>query len=59
MFARSANGGLSFSAPQRINDVRVNPSKWHWFGTFSVAPIALKVARKWQTHFLILATKSS
>ena len=38
MFARSTNGGLSFSAPQRINDDPVNPSKWHWFGTFSVAP---------------------
>src|SRR6266536_3274213 len=38
MFARSTNGGLTFSAPQRINDDPVNPSKWHWFGTFSVAP---------------------
>src|SRR5437773_3983075 len=38
MFARSTNGGVSFSAPQRINDDPVNPSKWHWFGTFSVAP---------------------
>src|SRR6266508_1712581 len=38
MFARSTNGGTSFSAPQRINDDPVNPSKWHWFGTFSVAP---------------------
>src|SRR5213594_109016 len=38
MFARSTNGGASFSAPQRINDDPVNPSKWHWFGTFSVAP---------------------
>jgi hypothetical protein len=38
MFARSTNGGASFSAPQRINDDPINPSKWHWFGTFSVAP---------------------
>src|SRR5882724_4109175 len=38
MFARSTNGGLSFSAPQRINDDPVNSSKWHWFGTVSVAP---------------------
>jgi hypothetical protein len=38
MFARSTNGGVSFNAPQRINDDPVNPSKWHWFGTFSVAP---------------------
>src|SRR5437899_3548167 len=38
MFARSTNGGLSFSAPIRINDDPVNSSKWHWFGTLSVAP---------------------
>jgi hypothetical protein len=38
MFARSTNGGQSFSAPQRINDDPVNSSKWHWFGTLSVAP---------------------
>ena len=38
MFARSTNGGASFSAPQRINDDPVNPSKWHWFGTLGVAP---------------------
>jgi hypothetical protein len=38
MFARSINGGLSFSAPQRINDDPVNHSKYHWFGTLSVAP---------------------
>src|SRR5204863_5837607 len=30
--------GLTFSAPHKINDDPVNPSKWHWFGTFSVAP---------------------
>jgi len=38
MFVRSTDGGLTFSAPHRINDDPVNPSKWHWFGTFSVAP---------------------
>src|SRR6266853_572723 len=38
MFVRSTNGGLSFSAPVRINDDPVNSSKWHWFGTLSVAP---------------------
>jgi hypothetical protein len=38
MFVRSTDGGLIFSAPQKINDDPVNPSKWHWFGTFAVAP---------------------
>jgi hypothetical protein len=38
MFARSTDGGLTFSAPHRINDDPLNPSKWHWFGTLSVAP---------------------
>src|SRR5437762_11113002 len=38
MFARSTDGGLTFSAPHRINDDPINHSKWHWFGTFSVAP---------------------
>ena len=38
MFARSTDGGQTFSAPQKINDDPVNPNKWHWFGTFSVAP---------------------
>ena len=38
MFVRSTDGGLTFSAPRRINDDPVNPNKWHWFGTFSVAP---------------------
>jgi hypothetical protein len=38
MFARSTDGGLTFSAPHRVNDDPVNPNKWHWFGTFSVAP---------------------
>lgn len=38
MFARSTDGGASFSAPVRINDDPVNLSKWHWFGTMAVAP---------------------
>src|SRR5437867_4726942 len=38
MFVRSTDGGLTFSAPRKINDDPVNPNKWHWFGTFSVAP---------------------
>jgi hypothetical protein len=38
MFARSTDGGRTFSAPQRINDDPVNHLKWHWFGTLSVAP---------------------
>src|SRR5438093_242554 len=38
MFVRSTDGGQTFSAPLRVNDDPVNPSKWHWFGTFSVAP---------------------
>ena len=37
MFARSTNGGASFSPPVRIND-DATTNKWHWFGTFSVAP---------------------
>jgi hypothetical protein len=38
MFVRSTDGGLTFSTPLKVNDDPVNPSKWHWFGTFSVAP---------------------
>ena len=38
MFVRSTDGGLTFSAPHKINDDPVNPNKWHWFGTLSVAP---------------------
>jgi hypothetical protein len=38
MFVRSTDDGLTFSTPHKINDDPVNPSKWHWFGTFSVAP---------------------
>jgi hypothetical protein len=38
MFARSTDDGATFSAPVKVNDDPINPSKWHWFGTFSVAP---------------------
>jgi hypothetical protein len=38
MFARSTDGGRTFSAPRPINDDPVNHAKWHWFGTLSVAP---------------------
>src|SRR5437660_4344922 len=38
MFVRSTDGGRSFSAARRINDDPINHSKWHWFGTFAVAP---------------------
>src|SRR5262249_23028126 len=38
MFARSTDGGQTFSAPVRINDDPINHNKWHFFGTLSVAP---------------------
>jgi hypothetical protein len=44
MFAKSTDGGQTFSPPRRINDdlspgsFRANPNTWHWLGTFSVAP---------------------
>jgi hypothetical protein len=38
MFVRSTDGGATFSAPVRVNDDVNHQSKWHWFGTFSVAP---------------------
>jgi hypothetical protein len=38
MFVRSTDGGITFSTPRKINDDPVNPNKWHWFGTMSVAP---------------------
>ena len=38
MFVRSTDGGQTFSPPHRVNDDPINHSKWHWFGTFSVAP---------------------
>jgi len=38
MFARSTDGGQSFEPPVRVNDDPIDPNKWHWFSTFSVAP---------------------
>jgi hypothetical protein len=38
MFVRSTDGGVTFSPPARVNDDPINHSKWHWFGTMSVAP---------------------
>ena len=38
MFARSTDGGATFSPPVRVNDDANHQSKWHWFGTFAVAP---------------------
>ena len=37
MFARSTNGGVSWSSPIRIND-DPGTSAYQWFGTMSVAP---------------------
>jgi len=47
MFVRSTDGGLTFSAPLKINDDPVNPSKWHWFGTLSVAPNGGRLDAVW------------
>ena len=38
MFVRSTDGGVTFSAPHRINDDPINHNKWHYFGTIGVAP---------------------
>ena len=38
MFVRSTDGGQTFSAPVRITDDPVVVGRWHWFGTFAVAP---------------------
>lgn len=37
MFARSTDGGVTFSSPIRVND-DPSTSAWQWFGTMSVAP---------------------
>jgi len=37
MFSRSADGGLTWSPPVRVND-DPGTSAWQWFGTMSVAP---------------------
>jgi len=38
MFVRSTDGGQTFTAPHRVNDDPTPQSKWHWLGTFAVAP---------------------
>jgi len=37
-FARSIDGGNTWSPPIRINDDLVSSNAWQWFGTMSVAP---------------------
>jgi len=37
MFARSTDGGVTWSSPVRVND-DPGTSAWQWFGTMSVAP---------------------
>ncbi len=37
-FVRSSDGGLTWSAPVRVNDDSPRPSSWQWFGAMSVAP---------------------
>ena len=37
MFVRSTDSGSTFSMQRRVND-DATTNKWHWFGTFSVAP---------------------
>ncbi len=38
MFARSEDGGQSWSSPVRVNDDPAGTNAWQWFGTMSVAP---------------------
>ncbi len=37
-FSRSTDGGLTWSAPVRINDDPAGSNNWQWFGTLAVAP---------------------
>lgn len=37
-FRRSTDGGATWSPVRRINDDPVNQSRYHWFGTMTVAP---------------------
>ncbi|UCE61734.1 MAG: exo-alpha-sialidase, partial [Phycisphaerales bacterium] len=38
MFARSEDGGVTWSDPVRVNDDPEGNGAWQWFGTMSVAP---------------------
>lgn len=38
MFARSTDGGVSWSEPRKVNDDEDSKDSWQWFGTMSVAP---------------------
>ncbi len=38
MFARSTDGGQTWSDPVRVNDDPTGNGAWQWFGTLSVAP---------------------
>ena len=38
MFSRSTDGGLTWSAPIRVNDDPAGTNAWQWFGTMAVAP---------------------
>jgi len=38
MFARSDDGGFTWSEPVRVNDDLEGNGAWHWFGTMDVAP---------------------
>jgi hypothetical protein len=37
-FIRSTDGGLTWSAPVRVNDDPPGTAAWQWFGTLAVAP---------------------
>jgi hypothetical protein len=38
MLSRSTDGGNTWSTPVRVNDDPQNQTKYHWFGTMSIAP---------------------
>ncbi|MBI1825749.1 MAG: hypothetical protein HY287_07515 [Planctomycetes bacterium] len=38
MFARSVDGGQTWSPPRRVNDDPEGNFEWQWFGTLAVAP---------------------
>jgi len=38
MFARSVDGGVTWSSPVRVNDDPADNGAWQWFGTMAVAP---------------------